>query len=48
LTVRTAGALPGQQMRAEARRTDSPANSRIAVKNLISSLFKDEAVPLSD
>jgi hypothetical protein len=48
LTVRTTGTLPGQQMRTEAHRTDSPANSGIAVKNLISPLFKGETVPLSD
>jgi hypothetical protein len=48
LTLRIAGVLPGQQMRAEARRADSPANSGIAVKNLISPLFKGETVPLSD
>jgi hypothetical protein len=44
LTVRTTGALPGHQMRPEARRTDSPANSGIAVKNLILPLFKGEMV----
>jgi hypothetical protein len=48
LTRRIAGALPGQQMRSEARCTDTPANSGIAVKNLILPLFKGKMVPLSD
>jgi hypothetical protein len=48
LTPRAAGALPGPQMRTEARRTDSPANSGIPVKNLILPLFKGEMVPLGD
>jgi hypothetical protein len=35
-------------MQAEACRTDSAANSGIAVKNLISPLFEGETVLLSD